>query len=85
MPDEDAPIIDPRSKGPRTYKFEDPEEAYKAVRRAIINAPRWQEKSLDLSRFGLKRLPPEIGELTALRSLDLNGNQLTALRRKSGN
>ena len=34
---------------------------------------------LDLSGEGLKYLPPEIGNLTALTSLVLNDNQLTAL------
>ena len=38
---------------------------------------RWTD--LDFCAKGLKRLPPEIGNLTALTKLDLRNNQLTAL------
>ena len=34
---------------------------------------------LDLSRLGLTALPPEIGRLTSLQSLDLHGNQFADL------
>src|SRR5437660_1572803 len=34
---------------------------------------------LDLSNLGLSALPPEVGRLTALTELYLDGNQLTAL------
>lgn len=61
-------------------KFGTPEKAYKAARRAIINnALRRRQKSLDLSGYGLNRLPPEIGRLTALQHLLLNDNQLSML------
>src|SRR5947209_8580841 len=39
-----------------------------------------QGDTLNLSELGLVRLPPEISELTALRKLDLSGNNLTSLR-----
>ena len=40
---------------------------------------RGQEKTLDLSGLGLLRLPPEIGQLTALTRLFLSENQLSSL------
>jgi Leucine-rich repeat (LRR) protein len=61
------------------YRFSAPEEAFKQARRRISNAVRRRQRSLDLSGFGITKLPPEIGELTNLLSLDLTGNQLDEL------
>ncbi len=59
----------------------DEQKAYnKALRE--IQACRRQGKQgthLDLSSLGLTALPPEIGQLSALRALDLDGNGLTTL------
>ena len=41
--------------------------------------------TLDLSQEGLKYLPPEIGNLTALTRLDLGSNHLTELPPEIGN
>ena len=42
----------------------------------IRTCHRGRKKALDLSNLGLLRLPPEIGQLTALTLLYLHGNQL---------
>jgi Leucine-rich repeat (LRR) protein len=42
----------------------------------IAKAKRKNATELDLSRQGLTELPPEIGLLTALTTLDLQNNQL---------
>ncbi len=45
----------------------------------IQRAHQRQAKWLNLSNLNLTELPPEIGELTELRVLWLNNNQLTQL------
>ena len=45
----------------------------------IEAARRSSATTLDLSKLGLDRLPPEIGSLTALTSLWLDNNQLSSL------
>lgn len=58
----------------RTFKFEDPEEAFKQARRRITNnALRRQQRSLDLSDYGFAELPSEIGMLSSLTHLNLSG------------
>ncbi len=45
----------------------------------IAKARETGQPDLDLSRLGLRALPPEIGALAALKELRLDGNQLKAL------
>ena len=56
-----------------------PDEAYANAQRRIAEAARTNAVELDLRRLGLTRLPPEIGQLTALRKLHLIDNQLSSL------
>ena len=49
-----------------------------ALRRIEVCRKEWQA-DLDLSDLNLAKLPPSIGQLTALTTLDLNINQLTTL------
>lgn len=53
--------------------------AYTEALRRIKACRRSGDTSLDLNCFDLSSLPPEIGQLTALRELYLSGNRLTAL------
>ncbi len=63
-----------------SFKFADPNAAYKAARRRIVNnALRRQQSRLDLSNFGLVELPPELGRLKSLSFLDISNNQLMKL------
>lgn len=58
----------------------DTAEAYKTARRRIINnALRRRQQTLDLSGYGLDRVPPEIAQLTTLQGLALDRNRLAAL------
>ena len=50
-----------------------------ALRAELAAAAARFETSLDLSNRGLKSLPPEIGELTRLETLNLAGNELEDL------
>jgi hypothetical protein len=59
-------------------------KAYTLARRKITEAHRQNEEALDLMKKGLTALPPEIGQLTALRMLFLRGNRLTALPSEIG-
>ncbi len=55
-----------------------PQEAYdEALKR--IKACRRNRKNLDLGGLGITELPPQIGQLTELDSLNLTGNRLTML------
>jgi hypothetical protein len=45
----------------------------------IKKAAETRQRELDLSKKGIKELPPEIGQLTNLTELDLGGNQLSSL------
>jgi hypothetical protein len=56
-----------------------PDEAYQEALRRIEAARVSGATELDLSTLGLKELPPEIGQLTALAHLTLYVNQLTSL------
>ncbi len=61
---------------------EKPPDAEAAYAEAVtrIEACRERRKdTLDLSGLGLRALPPEIGQLTALTELELNRNQFTAV------
>ncbi|MGD1909029.1 MAG: leucine-rich repeat domain-containing protein [Leptolyngbyaceae cyanobacterium] len=53
--------------------------AYAEAQRRIQVALETQATALDLSWFGLRILPPEIGQLTNLQSLFLEGNLLSSL------
>ena len=55
------------------------QDAYDEALRIIENNRRNGETRLKLGAMGLTHLPPEIGQLTALRELDLSQNQLTSL------
>ena len=52
--------------------------------RTIREAARDRRASLDLSSKGIRALPAEIGQLSALRGLNLIGNELTALPSEIG-
>lgn len=51
-----------------------PDEGYREALRRIEEARRKGSGRLDLSRLRLAALPPEIGQLTALMSLNLSNN-----------
>jgi len=55
------------------------DEAYAEAQRQIAEAARTKAEGLNVLYLGLTRLPPEIGQLTALTELYLNGNQLSSL------
>ena len=55
------------------------DEAYRKAEQKIEAARRSGAKELDLGRMRLTELPESLGQLTQLRSLYLQGNQLTAL------
>ncbi len=46
---------------------------------AIDKAAREKATSLDLSRKGIKTIPPEIGKLTSLTELNLSENRITQI------
>ncbi len=50
-----------------------------SVLHVITQAAEEQWEELDLSKLGLWELPPDIGQLTSLKSLDLSNNNLKAL------
>ncbi len=58
--------------------------AYETALRKIEACRRGRENVLDLSGLGLVKLPPEIGQLTALTLLNLMRNQLTSLPPEMG-
>ena len=51
----------------------------------IADAREQRATTLDLSRRGLTKLPPEIGNLTSLTDLELMGNGLSAVPPALGN
>lgn len=61
------------------YKFETPEQAYRAAQRAINNALRRKQESLSLSGYGLTAVPSGIGNLSTLKILNLEQNRLSVL------
>jgi len=64
----------------RDFKFASPIEAFRQARRYILNnALRREQRSLNLSGYGLTELPPEIGRLKRLEVLYLTNNQLSLL------
>ncbi|HEX7635330.1 MAG TPA: hypothetical protein VF427_08640, partial [Noviherbaspirillum sp.] len=60
------------------------QKAYNEALMEIEACLRGKETALDLSGLGLTRLPPEIGQLTALTRLNLGGNQLSTLPTEIG-
>ncbi len=56
-------------------------QAYDTAQQEIIKCRNWwkPETKLNFSGLGLSMLPPEIGQLTELKQLDLSMNQLTVL------
>jgi hypothetical protein len=61
----------------KNRKFGSPEEAYVGAKQEINNAGRRRAAVLDLSGFGLREVPPEIGRLHYLKELALSHNQLS--------
>ena len=57
----------------------DYQAAYERALKRIEACRRKQDTWLDLSRLGLTRLPPEIGQLTKLTRLFLHGNAVLAI------
>lgn len=51
------------------------------IKLKIRNAKRGNEKSLDLSGFGMTELPVDIQQLTMLEVLNISNNKLPNLRR----
>jgi Leucine-rich repeat (LRR) protein len=45
----------------------------------LERAKRWHHKTLDLSGRGLRELPPGIGQLTAVTTLNISNNRLAEL------
>ena len=62
-----------------TSNSHDPVAAFEEARTRIQNCGKKKETVLDLAKLGLTTLPPEIGQLTALKILRLDSNQLTTL------
>lgn len=59
-------------------------DGYQEAQRRIARAKRTDETELDLRELGLTALPAELWALSALRMLELSGNQLTALPAEIG-
>ncbi|MCP4418088.1 MAG: hypothetical protein GY805_15805, partial [Chloroflexi bacterium] len=55
------------------------DKGYKEAQRSIQRAIAEKSVELNLAGLGLTAVPPEIGHLTGLQSLDLSYNQLTAV------
>jgi Leucine-rich repeat (LRR) protein len=51
------------------------------IKLKIRHAKRGNEKSLDLSGFGMIELPADILQLTMLEVLNISNNKLTSLRK----
>ena len=47
--------------------------------RILLNATKGKPKTLNLSNKNLERVPPIIGTITSLKTVDLKNNQLTGL------
>ena len=58
---------------------------YQKAKAEIANAQRFMQPSLNFAGYRLTELPPEIGNLVGLKSLDLSINRLTALPPEIGN
>src|SRR4029079_3407598 len=70
---------------PNQGKFGGPLQRFQAARRAILNnALRRQQKSLDLSKYGVETLPAEIGRLDKLETLIISRNLLKNLPSEIG-
>ena len=67
-----------------TSNSHDPVAAFEEARRRIQDCGKKKDLSLSLAKLGLTTLPPEIGQLTALTTLYLDGNQLTTLPSEIG-
>jgi len=55
------------------------EAAYKEAQKRIEKARKTRATELELIRLGLKEVPPTIGQLSSLRELYVNNNQLASL------
>jgi hypothetical protein len=78
-------VSTPNTTASAPFKFSSPEAAFKAARRRIVNnALRREQRSLDLSHFGLVDLSPEIGQLKSLRTLNISNNQIVSLPAEIG-
>jgi internalin A len=61
------------------FESEKAEAAYRTAQERIAKAAREKATKLDLNRLGLTSVPPEIGQLVSLTTLELFDNQLTSL------
>ena len=66
------------------YKYDNPDDAYKEAQRRIKKETAKAATVLYLNGLGLTSVPPEIGEMTWLKTLYLNENQLTAIPTEIG-
>lgn len=57
----------------------DQQDAYNTALQRIKSCHRGKKRTLNLGGLGLSQIPPEIGDLKALRRLDLSDNQLISL------
>jgi Leucine-rich repeat (LRR) protein len=67
------------------HDYDNPDDAYQEALRRIKKVKAEGTTELDLSRLGLIAVPPEIEQLTALETLFLYKNNLTAIPPKLGN
>lgn len=51
------------------------------IKLKIRHAKRGNEKSLDLSGFGISELPVDLLQLTMLEAINLSNNKLTSLKK----
>ncbi|MCP4417259.1 MAG: hypothetical protein GY805_11600, partial [Chloroflexi bacterium] len=61
------------------YKYDNPDDAYKEAQRRIKKEKDKSATVLFLNSLGLTSVPPEIGQMSSLTTLYLNGNKLIAV------
>src|SRR5262245_25523974 len=68
----------------KILKTEEERKAYRTTLELIEYSTQRHHEDLDLDDLGLTALPPEVGELTWLKSLSLFNNRLTSLPTEIG-